>query len=46
MNRSKARELAFKLIYEREIQKEMRRRRTPNVFCIRGNWRWYRKRIS
>ena len=26
MNRTKSRELAFKLIYEKEIQKEIRRR--------------------
>ncbi len=31
MNRSKARELAFKLIYEKEIQKEIRRRYSSNV---------------
>ena len=26
MNRTKSRELAFKLIYEKEVQKEIRRR--------------------
>ncbi len=31
MNRTKLRELAFKLIYEREIQKEVRRRKSSNV---------------
>lgn len=32
MNRTKSRELAFKLIYEREIQKEIRRRKLRNIF--------------
>lgn len=32
MNRTKARELAFKLIYEKEIQKEIRRRKSCNFF--------------
>lgn len=32
MNRTKSRELAFKLIYEREIQKEIRRRKFRNIF--------------
>ena len=31
MNRSKARELAFKLIYEKEIQKEVRRGNSSNM---------------
>lgn len=39
MNRSKARELAFKLIYEKEIQKDLRRGRPPNVFGISRNRR-------
>ena len=46
MNRSKARELAFKLIYEKEIQREVRRRNAPNVFDISRNRRWNCKRIS
>lgn len=46
MNRSKARELAFKLIYEKEIQKEVRRRYTPNVSYVSRNRRRNRKRIS
>ncbi len=37
MNRSKARELAFKLIYEREIQKETRRGHDRYVSCISRN---------
>ncbi len=32
MNRTKSRELAFKLIYEQEIQKEIRRRKLTNIF--------------
>jgi transcription termination factor NusB len=39
MNRSKARELAFKLIYEKEIQKEARRRNARDVYCISRNSR-------
>lgn len=32
MNRTKSRELAFKLIYEKEIQKEIRRGYFTNIF--------------
>lgn len=39
MNRSKSRELAFKLIYEKEVQKEMRRRRIANIFYVARNRR-------
>ena len=46
MNRSKARELAFKLIYEKEIKKEIRRGSSWNVFIISRNRRRYCKRIS
>ena len=46
MNRSKARELAFKLIYESEIQKEIRRGHAPDVYHVRGNRRSNHKRIS
>ena len=47
MNRSKARELAFKLIYEKEIQKENARRRNARaVSFVSRNNRRYRKRIS
>jgi len=34
MNRSKARELAFKLIYEKEIQKEVRRGNSSNISYV------------
>ncbi len=39
MNRSKARELAFKLIYQREIQKDVRRGHAPNVYNVSRNRR-------
>lgn len=34
MNRTKSRELAFKLIYEKEVQKEIRRRNSTNILWV------------